>query len=599
MFSIQEELKKLPDKPGVYIMKDINNNIIYVGKAIVLKNRVRQYFNSNLNHSNKVIRMVSNIHSFEYIITDSELEALILECNLIKQYRPKFNVLLKDDKNYPYIKITTKEEFPRVIITRKLEKDGCKYYGPYSNSKAVKDIMDIINEYFPTKRCKKNLSKKTKECLNYHIGKCKAPCIGAITKDEYNKMIHDICEFLDGNKKGIKKYLSKLMKEESDKLNFEKAAKIRDVLRGFEHFEEEQKVLDIHLKDKDVIGFFRGEQNICIQVFFVRQGKLVGRNNFIIDDVRDEKDEEVIASFMKQFYTNFNYIPKEIFVPLEVDERDVIKEMFSDIKGSKVSIITPKRGENLRLVELVNKNAEQEFVRRFNKEDGILYRLKKALNLSFMPSRIEAYDVSNTGNENIVVSMVVITDGIFNKKEYRRFRIKSQDSQNDYLAMQEAVYRRFNRFKNNDLSFSKLPNLILLDGGKGHVSCIKDILEEFNLDILLAGMVKDDKHRTRGLILDNNEISLENDKDVLNFITRIQDETHRFAIDYNKKLRQQKYKKSSLDDIHGIGESKKKALIKYFKTIDNIKKASIDDLTKVDGINFRLAKSIKEYYEKR
>ena len=269
--------------------------------------------------------------------------------------------------------------------------------------------------------------------------------------------------------------------------------------------------------------------------------------------------------------------------------------MFSDIKGSKVSIITPKRGENLRLVELVNKNAEQEFVRRFNKEDGILYRLKKALNLSFMPSRIEAYDVSNTGNENIVVSMVVITDGIYNKKEYRRFRIKSQDSQNDYLAMQEAVYRRFNRFKNNDLSFSKLPNLILLDGGKGHVSCIKDILKEFNLDVLLVGMVKDDKHRTRGLILDNNEISLENDKDVLNFITRIQDETHRFAIDYNKKLRQQKYKKSSLDDIHGIGESKKKALIKYFKTIDNIKKASIDDLTKVDGINFRLAKSIKEY----
>lgn len=599
MFDIQRELKKLPEKPGVYIMRDIDGNIIYVGKAIVLKNRVRQYFNPNLNHSNKVIRMVANIHSFEYIITDSELEALILECNLIKQYRPRFNVLLKDDKSYPYIKITTNEDFPRIIITRKLEKDGCKYYGPYSSLGAVKNIMDIINDYFPTKRCKKNIKKNTRECLNYHIGKCKAPCINAITKDEYSKMIDKICEFLNGDKRGIKKYLNELMKNEAENLNFEKAAKIRDVLKSLDHFEQEQKAMDIHLKDKDVIGFFRKDQDICIQVFFVRQGRLVGRNNFVFDDIQDESDQDVVTSFIKQFYTGFNYIPKEIFTMVDVLDKEIIEDMLKKIKGSKVSILKPKRGENFRLVELVNKNAQQELIRRFEKEDynNELEKLKNLLNLSLVPNRIESYDVSNTGNEDIAVSMIVLTNGKFDKKEYRKFKIKSLSGQNDYMAMQEAIHRRFNRFKDNDKNFSKLPDLILVDGGKGHVVAVKSALEEIN--ILIVGMVKDDNHKTRGLIFNNSEIKLKDDRELFNFITRIQDETHRFGLDYNKKLRQQRYKKSSLDGIYGVGESKKRELIKHFKTIDNIKKASVDDLTKVKGINLKLAKSIKEYYEKR
>ena len=596
MFNIQEELKKLPDKPGVYIMRDIDDNIIYVGKAVILKNRVRQYFNSSLNHSNKVIKMVSNVYSFEYIITDSELEALILECNLIKQYRPKFNVLLKDDKNYPYIKITTNEEFPKVIITRKLEKDGCKYYGPYSNSKAIKSIMDIINEYFPTRRCKRSFKRNKRECLNYHIGKCKAPCIGAITKDDYDKMIQDICDFLDGNKKGMKKYLKELMEKESINLNFEKAAKIRDVLKGFEHFEQDQKVLSIHLKDKDVIGFAKKNQKICIQIFFVRQGKLVGRNNFIIDDAFDEEDEYVISSFIKQFYTNFNYIPKEIFVPVDISDKEIMQDMLSEIKGSRVGIVNPKRGENLRLVELVNKNARQELIRM---DSDILDKLQKLLELSSRPHRIESYDVSNTGNQDIVVSMIVITDAKFDKKEYRRFKIKYQGNQNDYSAMQEAVYRRLTRLKNNDKSFSKVPDVILVDGGKGHVNAIKDVLGEFNFDILLVGMVKDDNHRTRGLIINNNEINIKRDNEIFDFITRVQDETHRFALNYNKKLRRERYKKSSLDNISGIGKSKKMELIRHFKTIDNIRKASVDELIKVKGINLKLACSIKEYYEKR
>lgn len=602
MFNIQQELKKLPDKPGVYIMKDVDDNIIYVGKAIILKNRVRQYFNSSLNHSNKVIAMVSNIHSFEYIITDSELEALILECNLIKQYKPKFNVLLKDDKNYPYIKITINEDFPRVLVTRKLEQDGSKYYGPYSSSKAVYDIMNIIREYFPTKRCKRSLKRETRACLNYHIGKCLAPCIGAITKEDYRKMINEICDFLAGNKTALKRRLKALMEQEANNLNFENAAKIRDVLEGFSHFEQEQKVLDIHLKDKDIIGFFRSGNDICIQVFFIRQGKMVGRNNFIMNDMQDETAQEIITSFVKQFYTGVNYVPKQIFVPIDISDREILEQLFSDIKKSKVSIIKPQRGENIRLVDLVNRNAQQELNRMLesdkNKCQSFPRELKDILGLETMPDRIESYDVSNTGSQDIVVSMVVVTNGRFDKKEYKKFKIKSVDGQNDYMSMQEAVYRRFKRAQNNDERFQKLPDVILLDGGKGHVNSISEVLRDLNIDIPLVGMVKDDKHRTRGLIINNREINLEGNTDVFNFITRIQDETHRFALNYNRKLREQRYKKSSLDDIYGIGEAKKRELIKYFTSIDNIKKASVEELAKVKGINLSLAKNIYEYYRK-
>lgn len=598
MFNIKEELKKLPNKPGVYIMKDINNNIIYVGKAVILKNRVRQYFNSNSNHSNKVITMVANIHSFEYIITDSELEALILECNLIKQYKPKFNILLKDDKSYPYIKITMNEEFPRVLITRKLLKDGAKYYGPYSSSKAVNDIIDIIREYFPTKRCKNKLKKETRACLNYHIGKCVAPCIKAISKEDYMKMIKDITDFLDGDKKGIKRYLKALMEKEASNLNFEKAAKIRDVLDGFKHFEQEQKVSDIYLKDKDIIGIYREDDTVCIQVFFVRKGKMIGRENYILKEVQDETDQEVLTSFLKQFYTGIRNIPKDIFLPMEISEVEILKEFFSGIRKSKVNISVPKRGDNLRLVNLVNKNAKQELERVLNNKFEILHKLKNILELENLPQRIESYDVSNTGNDDIVVSMVVATDEKLDKKEYKKFKLKAVENQNDYMSMQEAVYRRFKRAKNGDTDFTKLPDIIMVDGGKGHINAVKEVLDELNYNIPLVGMVKNDKHRTRAIIVDNKEIDIEHDDKLFNFITRVQDETHRFAIEYNKKLRELRYKSSSLDDIYGIGDSKKRELIKYFGSIDKIKRASVEELMKVKGISERLAKNIFEFYRK-
>ena len=598
MFNIKEELKKLPNKPGVYIMKDINNNIIYVGKAVILKNRVRQYFNSNSNHSNKVITMVANIHSFEYIITDSELEALILECNLIKQYKPKFNILLKDDKSYPYIKITMNEEFPRVLITRKLLKDGAKYYGPYSSSKAVNDIIDIIREYFPTKRCKNKLKKETRACLNYHIGKCVAPCIKAISKEDYMKMIKDITDFLDGDKKGIKRYLKALMEKEANNLNFEKAAKIRDVLDGFKHFEQEQKVSDIYLKDKDIIGIYREDDTVCIQVFFVRKGKMIGRENYILKEVQDETDQEVLTSFLKQFYTGIRNIPKDIFLPMEISEVEILKEFFSGIRKSKVNISVPKRGDNLRLVNLVNKNAKQELERVLNNKFEILHKLKNILELENLPQRIESYDVSNTGNDDIVVSMVVATDEKLDKKEYKKFKLKAVENQNDYMSMQEAVYRRFKRAKNGDTDFTKLPDIIMVDGGKGHINAVKEVLDELNYNIPLVGMVKNDKHRTRAIIVDNKEIDIEHDDKLFNFITRVQDETHRFAIEYNKKLRELRYKSSSLDDIYGIGDSKKRELIKYFGSIDKIKRASVEELMKVKGISERLAKNIFEFYRK-
>ena len=598
MSNIKEELKKLPNKPGVYIMKDINNNIIYVGKAVILKNRVRQYFNSNSNHSNKVITMVANIHSFEYIITDSELEALILECNLIKQYKPKFNILLKDDKSYPYIKITMNEEFPRVLITRKLLKDGAKYYGPYSSSKAVNDIIDIIREYFPTKRCKNKLKKETRACLNYHIGKCVAPCIKAISKEDYMKMIKDITDFLDGDKKGIKRYLKALMEKEANNLNFEKAAKIRDVLDGFKHFEQEQKVSDIYLKDKDIIGIYREDDTVCIQVFFVRKGKMIGRENYILKEVQDETDQEVLTSFLKQFYTGIRNIPKDIFLPMEISEVEILKEFFSGIRKSKVNISVPKRGDNLRLVNLVNKNAKQELERVLNNKFEILHKLKNILELENLPQRIESYDVSNTGNDDIVVSMVVATDEKLDKKEYKKFKLKAVENQNDYMSMQEAVYRRFKRAKNGDTDFTKLPDIIMVDGGKGHINAVKEVLDELNYNIPLVGMVKNDKHRTRAIIVDNKEIDIEHDDKLFNFITRVQDETHRFAIEYNKKLRELRYKSSSLDDIYGIGDSKKRELIKYFGSIDKIKRASVEELMKVKGISERLAKNIFEFYRK-
>lgn len=599
MFDIYEELKKIPCKPGIYMMKDENGDIIYVGKAVILKNRVRQYFNKSLKHSDKVIAMVSHVKSFEYIITDSELEALILECNLIKQYRPKFNVLLKDDKNYPYIKVTVGEEYPRVLVTRNMIKDGSVYYGPYSSSKAVNNVMDIIREYFPTKKCNKKLNKKTRECLNYHIGKCKGPCVGAISKDDYRTMIDEICEFLNGNKNALKRELKKMMEQEAEALNFEKAAKLRDTIEGLEHLGQEQKVLDTKLKDKDVIGFYRNDNDVCVQIFYIREGKVIGRDNYVMSEVRDETDEQVIDAFVCQFYTNNKYIPSNIYIPVELGKKDILGDMLTNIKKSRVRLIKPQRGENLQLVNFVNRNAKQEMERRYGGDrDGSVKLLQEMIGIDNAVRRIESYDVSNIGNENIVVAMVVVTDGKFDKGQYRKFKIKTAKEQNDYQSMQEAVYRRLLRGIEKDEKFSPLPDVILVDGGVGHVHAVEEVTKELGLNIPLVGMVKDDRHRTRGLVVHDEEIDLEGEEGLFRFITQIQDETHRCALGYNKKLRKRGYNHSSLDNISGIGKAKKMELLRYFKGVSRIKEASVEEIAKVPGISAALARNIYEYYRK-
>lgn len=598
MFNIEEELRRIPCKPGVYMMKDEDGDIIYVGKAVILKNRVRQYFNKSLKHSDKVIAMVSHVRSFEYIITDSELEALILECNLIKRYRPKFNVLLKDDKSYPYIKVTVGEDYPRVMVTRKMIKDGSVYYGPYSSSKAVNNVMDIVREYFPTKKCNKKLGKKTRECLNYHIGKCKGPCIGAINRDDYRKMIDGICDFLGGNKNALKRQLKKMMSEEAEALNFEKAAKIRDTIDGLELMGQDQKVLDIHLKDKDVVGFYRSDDDMCVQVFYIREGKVIGRDNYIMSGVRDETDEEVVNAFVCQFYSNQKYIPSNIYVPVEISQKDILQDMLTKIKKGRVNVVRPQRGENVRLVDLVNRNAKQEMERlRGNCSESGLMLLKDIVGLKRDLVRLEAYDVSNMGNENIVVAMVVVTEGRFDKGQYRKFKIKTTKEQNDYQSMQEAIYRRLKRGIGGDVKFSPLPDVILLDGGVGHVHAVDEVVGELGLKIPLVGMVKDDRHRTRGLIVDDKEIDVE--EELFRFVTRIQDETHRCALGYNKKLREMAYSRSSLNDISGIGPTKKMELLKYFRGVSNIMEASEEEIAKVPGISIALARRIYEHYRKK
>jgi len=626
MFDIQEELKKLPEKPGVYIMKDKDNNILYIGKAIVLKNRVRQYFQGSSRLSPRIAAMVSKVYSFEYIVTDSELEAFILECNLIKKHRPKYNILLKDDKTYPYIKVTMNEEYPRILITRRLEKDGAKYFGPYSNATAVRETVEFLKKIFPIKSCNKVLPRdigKGRPCLNYHIYKCLGPCKGDIDKDEYREVMKDICSFLSGKQEDIIKKLEKKMEEASENLQFEKAAVIRDRIKSLEHIAEKQKVLSTTDGDRDVIASAKNKTDACIQIFFIRNGKLIGREHFIFEGEGDADNKELLASFMKQFYNSDVFIPAEILLQDEIDEVDIFQKWLSDKKGSKVHIRVPKRGDKLELVEMVSQNAEialNQHVERAASEEshireGLLY-LNDLPGVGIFPSRIEAYDISNTGISEIVGSMVVFESGKPDNKEYRKFRIKSVKGQDDYASMQEIIHRRFlhakreqeelgllndnnenDKVKNDKAKFSKMPSLILIDGGLGHVKAVLEVLNSMELSIPVLGMVKDENHRTRGLISpDGNEYNLTKNIQVLRFITSIQDEAHRFALSYNKKLREKRYKGSVLDEIKGIGPKKKKALIKHFGSVSATKKAGIDDLAAVEGISIANAKAIYEYF---
>lgn len=641
MFDIQEELKKLPDKSGVYIMKDEKGNIIYIGKAVVLKNRVRQYFHASANHTPKVLAMVAKVREFEYIVTDTELEALILECNLIKKYKPKFNILLKDDKTYPYIKVTMNEDYPRILMTRRVEKNGAKYFGPYSNVFAVKETLNLIRKIFPVKSCKRELPRdigKGRPCLNYHIKQCLGPCTGNVDKEEYRAVMQDICSFLDGKQDIIISKLEKKMQAAAERLDFEEAASIRDKLASLRNITEEQKVLSVEGADQDVVGFASNKTDTCVQVFFIRNGKLLGREHFIIEGSGESELRELASSFLKQFYASASLIPPEIVVATDFDDIEVIEEWLSAKRGGRVHIRIPKRGEKLHMVEMVSQNAAIEltrFTEKMARDESVQEGLKKMtelLGLPDIPERIEAYDISNTGSSEIVASMVVFENGMPAKKEYRHFKIRSTGGQDDYASMQETVYRRLchglaekeqignerdNRAEQSEncgtdqadegqtaekaekkakTGFSKMPDIILLDGGAGHVSAVSKVLEQLDVHIPLFGMVKDDKHRTRGLVAGDNVIDITKDLTVLRFVTAIQDEAHRFAIEYNKKLRTKRYARSVLDDIEGVGLKRKKALLKHFGSVNNIKQAGVDDLLAVEGINRPVAERIYEFF---
>lgn len=614
MFNIAEELKKLPEKPGVYIMKNKYGEIIYVGKAVVLKNRVRQYFNSHSNQNPKVQAMISQIHEFEYIVTDTEIEALILECNLIKKHKPKYNIMLKDDKNYPFIKVTMKEDYPRVVITRKIEKDGAKYFGPFTSAGAVKETVDIIKKIFPIKSCNKVFKDnkgKDRPCLNYHIHQCLGPCQGNVSREEYREIISDVVKFLDGNQQDLIEKLEKEMDEASQNMEFEKAARIRDKIISLRHITQKQKIVSADMEDQDVIAFARDQIDSCIQIFFIRKGKIIGRKHFIFEGVGHLTDGELMTSYIEQFYSSTEYVPKEIVIQVDIEERDIIEKWLLEKRTSKVYIKVPKRGEKLRLIEMVAENAGiclENFKERVKNERKIakegLEKITAVLGLKKHPERIEAYDISNLGSSEIVASMVVFEKGLPSKSEYRRFKIKSVDVQNDYGSMQEAIFRRFMRAKKHkdgekeDKGFGKLPDIIMVDGGIGHVNSVYDVLKELQFEnIPVIGMVKDKKHRTRGLVGKDFEFELSRDLLLLRFITSIQDEAHRFALEYSKRLRKKRYSGSVLDNIEGIGQKRKQALIRHFGSIKKIRSASVSQLSEVKGISKELANNIYEYFK--
>ena len=602
MFDIQEHLKKLPDEPGVYLMKDEDKTVIYVGKAISLKNRVRQYFQSSKNHSSKVKSMVKNIYSFEYIITDSELEALILECNLIKQYRPKYNVLLRDDKTYPYIKVTTNEDYPRVLKVRRVLKDKAKYFGPYTNITAVNDTLEIIRNTYPIRTCNIDIDKairnNVRPCLNKHIKKCVGPCTGDVSKEDYNKMVEEILMFLSGKEEKLIELLKEKMNKCAMEFNFEDAAIYRDKIRSLEDMIQKQKI-DSGTSDlnQDIIAMARAHDEACVQVFFIRNGKIVGREHYILEGVMDSSRESILSSFVKQFYMAQDYVPKEILIEDEVEDSFVLEEWLSNKKGQRVSIKVPQKGEKKNLIEMVRKNAV-EYLEKFSdmnkmkyqKSVGALEELKDVIGLEEIPKRIESFDISNIQGVDSIGSMVVFTNGKKDKKEYRRYKIKTVIGPNDYDSMAEIVERR--------LKYGNLPDLMLLDGGKGQVSAVKKVLDRNNVKIPLWGMFKDDKHRTKGLISQEKEIELDNTSNLYRFVASIQEEVHNYAITYHRSLRNKSLTKSILDDIQGIGEKRKKALLAHFKSIEDIKKASFEELLEVEGMNKSSAESVYNFFKK-
>ena len=597
MFDIKEELKKLPDKPGVYIMKDKDDNILYVGKAVVLKNRVRQYFQKT-NKTARIEKMVSLIDHFEYIVVDSEMEALILECNLIKLHRPKYNVLLKDDKMYPYIKVTLNEDFPTVRVTRKRFNDGAKYYGPYTNALAVKDTVDFLNQTFKLKHCRKIFKPEKKEtpCLNYHIKRCMGICAGYVTKEEYMKTIKQVMMFLDGKVDDVLKGLKEEIKQASAELNFEKAALLRDKMYSIENLSQRQKIDNYNENDIDIIGIVKTLNKASLELFRIRCGKMIGGENFIFDDVEDIEEGSIISDFMKQFYTKDN-VPSKIFFRYEIEDMELIKQHLITLnKGRNVEFKIPMKGEKVRFVEMAEKNA---LISLQNKTDviqnnNIISKLKDLLNMDTLPIRIESFDISNISGTDTVAGMVVFENGKPKKNEYRRLKIKTVIGQNDIMCMKETLERRLKYCigEHEKNPFGRMPDLILMDGGITQVRIAKEVLQNLKLNIPVYGLVKNDKHRTRGIIdCDGKEFVIK-DSDIMNFVAFIQDEVHKTAIEYHRKLREKKTTKSLLDEIEGVGEKRKEALLKHFKSIKKISQATIEELESVEGIDRKTAENI-------
>ena len=591
MFNIEDELKKLPHSPGVYLMKDKDDNIIYVGKAISLKNRVTQYFRKT-NKTNRILKMVSLIDHFEYIVTDNEAEALILECNLIKKNKPRFNVLLKDDKTYPYIKIDIKSAYPNVCITRRLQNDGARYFGPYANPGSAKEMVDFIKKKYKIRQCK-NFKSTKRVCLNYHINRCLGPCCNMVSREEYMKQINEIIMLLDGK---IEKVISKLeteMIKASNEQRYEEAAYLRDKKIAIENISQKQKVSNINVNEIDVIGIFKNNMGVCIEIFFIRESKMIGREHYFFDELKDMENKEILSSFVKQYYLDNNNIPNKIMVPELIEDKELIEELLESKKGRKIEIKFPQKGEKLRFIEMANNNAKITLENKYKTSANILLKLKNTLNMNKLPSKIESYDISNISGTFIVAGMCVLDKGKINKKLSRRFKIKSLIDQDDPRCMEEVIKRRLKySIESEELGFGKLPDAIFVDGGITQIRAAKRALESYKLNIPVYGMVKDDRHRTRALI---NEIrtEIELDEELMNLITKFQDTVHDTAIEYHRKLRDAEMTKSKLDEITGIGEVKKYKLLEKFKSTERIKNASIQELCEIKGINKKLAEKIK------
>lgn len=613
MFVIEEELKKLPAKPGVYLMHDEKDEIIYVGKAISLKNRVRQYFQSSRNKGVKIEQMVTHIRRFEYIVTDSELEALVLECNLIKEHRPKYNTMLMDDKTYPFIKVTVQEPFPRIMMVRRQAKDKAKYFGPFTSSQAVKDIIDMVRKLYHLRSCSRNLPRdigKERPCLYYHIKQCDAPCQGYISSEQYRESIDEVVKFLSGHYDGILKELEEKMMEASDQMEFEKAIEYRELIGSVKKISEKQKITDAGKtgEDRDVLAVAREAGDAVVQVFFIRGGRLIGRDHFYLRTDPDETKAEILTSFIKQFYAGTPYIPRELLLPYELAEADILMEWLTRRRGHKVTFTVPKKGEKEKLCELAQKNAtmvlakdKEHLIREANRTIGAVRELEEIIGVSGI-RRMEAFDISNTNGFASVGSMVVYEDGKPKRSDYRKFRIKGVVGADDYASMREVLTRRFTHgLKEKEEgkefgSFTVFPDLILMDGGKGQVHIAEEVLEELHINIPVCGMVKDDRHRTRGLYYHDEELPIRTDSEAFKLITRVQDEAHRFAIEFHRKLRGQGQVHSILDDIPGVGPKRRKDLMKHFQSLDAIRKAEIEDLKKLPTMNEKSARDVYNFF---